>query len=111
MEAGARVIIIGAGGIGFDVAEYLTAPAIDPVRRIEAFYAEWGVDPDHGSQGGLATPVEPVGAHQHGVAIEGRGDEDAETVLGERPDHREQDAGLVEAELAGELDQRWFRET
>jgi 2,4-dienoyl-CoA reductase (NADPH2) len=44
-EVGAKVAIIGAGGIGFDVAEFLTE---DREHRappdIEAFMAEWGVD-------------------------------------------------------------------
>jgi 2,4-dienoyl-CoA reductase (NADPH2) len=60
-RAGRRVAVIGAGGIGFDVAEYLlhdpaaAAPA-DPVR---AFQEEWGVDPSPASAGGLGreTPV------------------------------------------------------
>ncbi|MDE0172921.1 MAG: FAD-dependent oxidoreductase [Defluviicoccus sp.] len=51
---GDRVAIVGAGGVGFDVAEYLSAPAAPPEDPVAAFYAEWGVDPDHRSPGGLA---------------------------------------------------------
>ena len=51
---GDRVAIVGAGGVGFDVAEYLSAPARPPEDPVAAFYAEWGVDPDHRSPGGLA---------------------------------------------------------
>lgn len=40
-EAGNRVAIIGAGGIGFDVAEFLTHE--HPVPK-EQFYNEWGID-------------------------------------------------------------------
>ena len=48
VAVGQRVAIIGAGGIGFDVAEFLTddreARALPEVGE---FMAEWGVDHDH----------------------------------------------------------------
>jgi 2,4-dienoyl-CoA reductase (NADPH2) len=51
---GKTVALIGAGGIGFDVAEFLLAegasPSLDPVK----FFAEWGVDATGASRGGLA---------------------------------------------------------
>ena len=50
---GDRVAIIGAGGIGFDVAEYLVtvdSPTIDP----EAWRVEWGVTDPGLSRGGVA---------------------------------------------------------
>lgn len=72
---GARVAIIGAGGIGFDVAEYLVhmpvldatafdlkpqhsaaergSSSLDPQR----WMAEWGVDPTFSGPGGLRKPV------------------------------------------------------
>ena len=40
-EAGERVAIIGAGGIGVDVAEYLTGTTL----AIDEWRAHWGVDP------------------------------------------------------------------
>ncbi|MBR7794139.1 NADPH-dependent 2,4-dienoyl-CoA reductase [Undibacterium sp. FT147W] len=50
---GKTVAIIGAGGIGFDVAEYLshsgTSPSLDPKK----FFAEWGVDTSYQTVGGL----------------------------------------------------------
>ena len=53
---GAKVAIVGAGGIGFDVAEFLVqegpSPSLDPAR----WMAEWGIDPAFASAGGLATP-------------------------------------------------------
>lgn len=53
---GKSVAIIGAGGIGFDVAEYLshsgTSPSLDPAK----FFAEWGVDTSYQQVGGLTTP-------------------------------------------------------
>ncbi|WP_144900047.1 NADPH-dependent 2,4-dienoyl-CoA reductase [Luteimonas cucumeris] len=55
---GRSVAIIGAGGIGFDVAEFLThegpSPSLDPRR----WMAEWGVDDRFESRGGL-TPARP----------------------------------------------------
>lgn len=59
---GGRVAILGAGGIGFDVAEYLTNPSLagnaaaqpDTSRDIGAFLATWGVDAHHTTPGGLA---------------------------------------------------------
>ena len=51
---GDRVAIVGAGGIGFDVAEFLTGRAdID----IPTFQREWGIDEAHESAGGLAIGV------------------------------------------------------
>ena len=53
---GGKVAIIGAGGIGFDVAEFLVqegaSPTLDPAR----WMAEWGVDADFDSPGGLLPP-------------------------------------------------------
>jgi 2,4-dienoyl-CoA reductase (NADPH2) len=50
---GKTVALIGAGGIGFDVAEYLlhqgTSPSLDPSK----FFAEWGVDTSYATRGGL----------------------------------------------------------
>ncbi|MCK9284318.1 MAG: NADPH-dependent 2,4-dienoyl-CoA reductase [Rhodocyclaceae bacterium] len=54
--AGARVAIIGAGGIGFDVAELLTHVEKPGVSAGDAFFAEWGVDPSSQVAGGLVAP-------------------------------------------------------
>ncbi|MCB1623827.1 MAG: FAD-dependent oxidoreductase, partial [Pseudomonadales bacterium] len=52
--AGERVAIIGAGGIGFDVATYLTVErAGDRAQAIDAFLQEWGVDRAQRQPGGL----------------------------------------------------------
>ena len=57
---GRRVAIIGAGGIGFDVAEFLTQPAPSPATDIARWTREWGVDTTLAHRGGLAKPeVEP----------------------------------------------------
>lgn len=57
-RVGRRVAVIGAGGIGFDVAELLTHvghPALDR----DAWCDEWGVDLAVGSRGGLKAPNRP----------------------------------------------------
>ena len=54
---GKRVAIIGAGGIGFDVGEYLVHDAAHPLPlAVDAWAREWGVDLAVGSAGGLAAP-------------------------------------------------------
>ncbi|WP_246007488.1 NADPH-dependent 2,4-dienoyl-CoA reductase [Halomonas nitroreducens] len=55
---GARVAIIGAGGIGFDVAELLTH-AGHPALDTEVWCDEWGVDLSVSSPGGLREPQRP----------------------------------------------------
>lgn len=52
-EVGSRVAIIGAGGIGFDVAEFLTH---EHQATDEQFYAEWGIDINGQHRGGIKTP-------------------------------------------------------
>ncbi|MCP3722626.1 NADPH-dependent 2,4-dienoyl-CoA reductase [Paraburkholderia sp. CNPSo 3272] len=52
VEVGARVAIVGAGGIGFDVAEYLLGDALESLDR-GAFFRAWGVDPANADAGGL----------------------------------------------------------
>jgi 2,4-dienoyl-CoA reductase (NADPH2) len=53
-SAGRRVAVIGAGGIGFDVAEYLSAPSAD--HSVEEFLDAWGVDRTGTVAGGLGAP-------------------------------------------------------
>ncbi|XNZ01168.1 FAD-dependent oxidoreductase [Micrococcus luteus] len=61
VTCGDSVAVIGAGGIGVDVAELLTAPAGhrhgDFQERAD-WEREWGVDPDFGGRGGLAPRAE-----------------------------------------------------
>ncbi len=54
--AGERVAIIGAGGIGFDVAEFLTHTD-DDRDELERFQGEWGIDPEFANRGGLRPPI------------------------------------------------------
>ncbi len=51
---GKTVAIIGAGGIGFDVAEFLTYEDTPTSLDIPAFMAEWGIDMTLQNRGGLA---------------------------------------------------------
>ena len=50
---GQTVALIGAGGIGFDVAEYLMHEGVSPSMDKDKFFAEWGVDTTLSSAGGL----------------------------------------------------------
>jgi len=50
---GNKVAIIGAGGIGFDVAEYLTHTGESTSQNIPAFMKEWGVDMSFTARGGV----------------------------------------------------------
>ena len=53
-KAGARVAIIGAGGIGFDMAAFLLEGDEDNGDgAVEKFMNEWGVDTDYGEPGGV----------------------------------------------------------
>ncbi|WP_040618347.1 NADPH-dependent 2,4-dienoyl-CoA reductase [Roseovarius nubinhibens] len=60
---GNRVAIIGAGGIGFDVAEYLTTDD-SPTEDLTAWKEEWGITDPETHRGGLGPegpqPEEPV---------------------------------------------------
>ena len=64
-HVGKKVAIIGAGGIGFDTAEFLahnpnkTSPALDK----DEFYKEWGVDPKYQHRGALK-PKEPEASYR-----------------------------------------------
>ncbi len=51
---GARVAIIGAGGIGFDVAEFLTQAGQSPSLNLAQWKAAWGVGDPLQTAGGLA---------------------------------------------------------
>ena len=59
---GKRVAIVGAGGIGFDVAEYLSHDmAHDSVSlKVEDYMKEWGVDMDYERGGALAKSPDPL---------------------------------------------------
>lgn len=52
-KVGQRVAIIGAGGIGFDVAEFLTHAHQASKNQ---FYEEWGIDIHSKNRGGIKAP-------------------------------------------------------
>ena len=50
---GKRVAVIGAGGIGFDVSEYLTHEGESTSLNIDAWLKEWGIDKTFKSRSGI----------------------------------------------------------
>ncbi len=54
---GKRVAVVGAGGIGFDVSEYLTHDH-SPATDMASFAREWGIDMALEAPGGLVEPRE-----------------------------------------------------
>lgn len=68
--AGERVAVIGAGGIGFDVCEFLvngrSASEWGPAAAmpLPEWQAEWGVSLDENADGALTKPVAPHAARQ-----------------------------------------------
>ena len=56
VNVGRSAALIGAGGIGFDVAEFLVQDAPSPTLDISRWFAEWGVRPDFEGPGGLTRP-------------------------------------------------------
>ena len=54
VAVGKRVAIIGAGGIGFDVAEFLVQDNHSPTLHLDEWLAEWGIVDPAQARGGLA---------------------------------------------------------
>ncbi|WP_421701534.1 FAD-dependent oxidoreductase [Aliiroseovarius sp.] len=68
---GDRVAIIGAGGIGFDVAEYLTQKGDSPTENLDEWLAEWGVADPAEQRGGLAPEgPQPEAPARHAVLMQ-----------------------------------------
>ncbi|WP_030377929.1 MULTISPECIES: NADPH-dependent 2,4-dienoyl-CoA reductase [unclassified Streptomyces] len=57
---GERVAILGAGGIGFDVAEYLTDGGEGASTDPATYFRHWGVDMEYRTPGGLTAPKRPA---------------------------------------------------
>ena len=51
---GKRVAVIGAGGIGFDVSEFLVHQGVSTSLDRDAFWKEWGIDTQLQARGGVA---------------------------------------------------------
>lgn len=85
IEVGQRVALIGAGGIGFDVAEFLLHPPsfpfeqktdppstqngssldpLPPLPTIEDYLKTWGIKADYTENGGLTEPQHPTPLRQ-----------------------------------------------
>ena len=61
---GARVAVVGAGGIGFDVAEYLVEQGHSPALDLNAWRREWGVALPGLVRGGVQRAVPAAPARQ-----------------------------------------------
>ena len=59
VAVGQRAAIMGAGGIGFDVAEFITHSGVSASLDIDVFAREWGIDFKNHPRGGV-TGVTPV---------------------------------------------------
>ena len=51
--AGKKVAVIGAGGIGFDVSEFLTQAGENPTLHKHEWLKEWGIDETNTARGGV----------------------------------------------------------
>jgi 2,4-dienoyl-CoA reductase (NADPH2) len=60
IKTGNRIAIIGAGGIGFDIAEYLLESDQSETLNKEDFFNHWGIDTEQKSRGGLKTKSLPI---------------------------------------------------
>jgi 2,4-dienoyl-CoA reductase (NADPH2) len=60
LKLGEKVAVMGAGGIGYDVSEYLTHQGESPALNKDQWFKEWGVDINNTTSGGLKPmEVEP----------------------------------------------------
>ena len=55
-DSGRRVAVVGAGGIGFDVAEYLVADERSATLDLDTWLREWGITDPAAARSGLAVP-------------------------------------------------------
>ncbi|AKE52080.1 NADPH-dependent 2,4-dienoyl-CoA reductase [Kangiella geojedonensis] len=55
---GDKVAVIGAGGIGFDVSEYLVHKGESPTLNLDEWLKEWGIDRLYQDEGGLLDEAE-----------------------------------------------------
>ena len=72
---GKRVAIIGAGGIGFDVAEFLVQDGSSPTMHLDEWLGEWGVVDPSDARGGIApnrAQARPTRARDYATATQGR---------------------------------------
>ena len=76
--AGDCVAVIGAGGIGFDVAEFLVTPSSE---NASTFFKTWGVDGDFATSGALAgNPLAPVPSARAVTVLQRKTDKPGKTL-------------------------------
>ncbi len=61
---GDRVAVVGAGGVGFDVARFLVEPPAGDAPELAAWLAEWGVVDPAVARGGLVERRPPAAARR-----------------------------------------------
>ncbi|MFT7131292.1 MAG: 2,4-dienoyl-CoA reductase (NADPH2), partial [Gammaproteobacteria bacterium] len=66
---GKKVVIVGAGGIGFDVAELIMHKGISAALDIDVFAKEWGVDFKNHPRGGVTGVVPQVETNDREVCM------------------------------------------
>ena len=66
VTAGGRVAVIGAGGIGYDVSEFLAEEPPSPTLDLDLWLKEWGIDTTVSHPGGVegVKPERPVAARK-----------------------------------------------
>nr|MBP8097867.1 FAD-dependent oxidoreductase [Arenimonas sp.] len=64
VTVGPRAALVGAGGIGFDVAEFLVQEPPSPTLDVARWFAEWGVNANFEGPGALTTPQPEPPARQ-----------------------------------------------
>lgn len=61
---GRRVAVLGAGGIGFDVSDFLTDDGSHAATDAAVFFDKWGVDTNYAERGGLVPPAPEKSARE-----------------------------------------------
>lgn len=79
---GKKVALIGAGGIGFDVAELLCHDGISTSLDIPAFMAEWGIDMTFTARGGVEGMTQHIAPSPREVTLLQRKDSKVGAGLG-----------------------------
>ena len=64
VEIAKSVAIIGAGGIGFDVANFIAFNGKAIGKDVQEYYQEWGIDVELNHRGGITTPRVEKSAHE-----------------------------------------------
>ncbi len=81
-EVGRRVAVVGAGGIGFDVSEFLVHEGTSPALDSDLWLREWGIDPQIRVPGGVEGVEKKVGPPAREIYLLQRKDESLGKRLG-----------------------------